>query len=153
MNQFKYFSFILLIITTGNATANDIVDPETFVGWRMYHDSCVMCHGVGGVGSEIAPDLTESVKRLSLEEFRSKVLHRYLVEIPGEDAMAEGRAVVRNAFLNEIYKKQAAEEAGLPMPEWKHNPIVAEHVDYIYQYLKARSTGAIGPGHPEIMKE
>lgn len=132
------------------AAAADKVDPETFVGWRLYHDTCVTCHGVGGGGAETAPDLTLSLNRLTKNEFKIRVLNRYLIEVPGEEVRSESRSVVRDAFIREMYKEQATET---PMPEWKHNPIVEEHVDFIYQYLKARSTGAIGPGKPEIMKE
>ena len=133
--------------------AADQVDSETFVGWRLFHDTCVTCHGVGGVGSDIAPDLTESVTRMSEKEFELKVMNRYLLEIPVEESRAESRTMVRDAFLREMRKKELGEETGMPMPEWKHNPIVADHIEYIYRYLKARSTGAIGPGKPEILKE
>lgn len=132
------------------AFATDQVDTETFVGWRLYHDTCVTCHGVGGGGAETAPDLTLSLNRLTENEFKTKVLNRYLIEVPSEEVTSENRSAIREAFIREMYKEQASES---PMPEWKHNPIVEEHVNYIYRYLKARSTGAIGPGKPEIIKE
>ncbi len=146
-------SLSLCLLYTVPVSGADQVDSETFVGWRLYHDTCVTCHGVGGVGSDLAPDLTESVQRLSEKEFELKVLNRYLLEVPVEESRAESRAIVRDAFLKEIQKHELGEETGMPMPEWKHNPIVADHIEYVYRYLKARSTGAIGPGKPEIMKE
>lgn len=132
------------------AAAADKVVPETFVGWRLYHDTCATCHGVGGEGADTAPDLTLSLNRLTKNEFKNKVLNRYLIDVPGEEVRSDSRSAVRDAFIREMYKEQATES---PMPEWKYNPIVEEHVDFIYQYLKERSTGAIGPGKPEIMKE
>lgn len=143
----------LLLIDAVPAFAADKVDAETFIGWKLYHDSCVTCHGVGGVGTKLGPDLTESLKRLSAKEFELKVLNRYLLEVPSEEAMSESRSAVRDAFIREINKSELADAAGMPMPEWKHNPIVKENINYIYRYLKARSLGIIGPGRPEIVKE
>lgn len=143
----------LFLFSTVPVIAADQVDSETFIGWNLYHDSCVTCHGVGGVGTSLAPDLTESLKHLTATEFRLKVLNRYLIEVPREDAMAETRSIVRDSFIREMNKSEMTEAMGMPMPKWKHNPIVEEHVDYIYKYLKARSIGAIGPDRPELIKE
>ena len=146
-------SAIYLLLNPLSVMATDQVDSDTFIGWKLYHDSCVTCHGVGGVGTPLAPDLTESLQRLSPTEFRLKILNRYLVEVPREDAMSETRTIVRDTFLKEMNKSEMLDEAGMPMPEWKHNPIVSEHVDYLYRYLKARSMGTIGSERPEIIKE
>lgn len=143
----------LFLLDAVPASAADKVDTETFIGWSLYHDSCVTCHGVGGVGTALAPDLTESLKRLSATEFELKVLNRYLLEVPSEDAMSETRTAVRDAFIREINKSEIADATGMPMPEWKHNPIVKRNIDYIYRYLKGRSLGVIGPDRPEIFKE
>jgi mono/diheme cytochrome c family protein len=117
------------------------VDSATFVGWSVFHHACVGCHGVGGVGSEIAPDLTESIIQLSPEEFRIKVLHQYAIKF--EQAMFE-----------EIQKQELRDRGELAtMPHWENNPIIKENVQNIYRYLKARSDGAIGPGKPKILKE
>lgn len=152
-NNAYLVTLALLLINTVPATATDQVDAGTFIGWSLYHDSCVTCHGEGGVGTALAPDLTESMKRLSAAEFELKVLNRYLLEVPSEDAMSETRSIVRDAFLREMNKAELTDATGMPMPQWKHNPIVTEHVDHIYNYLKARSMGAIGPDRPEITKE
>ena len=49
------------------------VDSATFLGPNVFHQVCVDCHGFRGVGSELAPDFTESVQRLSPDEFRVRV--------------------------------------------------------------------------------
>ncbi len=33
------------------------VDAETFLGYNVFHSVCVGCHGVGGAGTDMAPDL------------------------------------------------------------------------------------------------
>ena len=38
-------------------------------GWRWFHVYCFRCHGVDAVGSSIAPNLRESIKALSHDEF------------------------------------------------------------------------------------
>ena len=54
---------------------NGRVDKETFNGYRRYGDSCHRCHGPDGVGSSYAPDLTESLKRMSYEDFTNTVIN------------------------------------------------------------------------------
>ena len=48
--------------------------PETVMnGWRWFHVYCFRCHGVDAVGSQLAPNLQESVKNLSPEAFKTIV--------------------------------------------------------------------------------
>ena len=68
----------LLLMNAAPVTTADKVGTETFIGWNLYHDSSVTCHGVGGAGTSLVPDLTESHKALSATEFEFKVLNRYL---------------------------------------------------------------------------
>lgn len=124
------------------------VDPATFVGWSVFHHACVNCHGIGGVGSELAPNLTESVNRMSPEEFRIKVLHQYAINFTTDDWRD-----MEQAMAEEIQKQEYRESGELEtMPHWDNNPIIKENVQNIYRYLKARSEGAIGPGKPGILK-
>jgi len=124
------------------------VDAATFIGWSMYHNACVNCHGVGGVGSDIAPDLTEIADRLSPEQFRLKVMHNTIVRFTGDDWRN-----MEQALFEEIAKQEKRDAGELEtMPRWKHNPAVTANIKNIYRYLKARADGVIGPEKPELLK-
>jgi len=51
------------------------VDQHTYNGWRRYTESCLRCHGPDGAGSSYAPDLTESLKHMSEDEFKEIVIN------------------------------------------------------------------------------
>ncbi|MFT5394921.1 MAG: mono/diheme cytochrome c family protein [Gammaproteobacteria bacterium] len=125
------------------------VDAATFIGWSMYHNACVNCHGVGGVGSDMAPDLTEIADRLSPEQFRLKVMHNTIVRFTGDDWRN-----MEQALFEEIAKQEKRDSGELEtMPRWKHNPAVTANIKNIYRYLKARADGAIGTEKPGILKK
>lgn len=132
---------------------NGKVDPGTFLGWSMYHNTCVACHGVDGSGSDTAPDLTKSLNKYSFEKFRQWVLKRYLVSLPADAVSAENESIVRDAMLAEIAKEESKEPGAIDMPKWGANPVVKSRIRNIYSYLKARADGVLGPGRPEILKE
>lgn len=124
------------------------VDPATFVGWNVYHNTCVRCHGVGGVGTESAPDLTVSADRLSPAQFRIKVLHKTIVKFTSDDWRS-----MEQAMFEEIAKQEKRDKGEIDtMPRWEYNPSVNENVHNIYRYLKARADDAIGPDKPGIIK-
>ena len=167
-NRNSTVPFIVLMITTlvslpviGNGdteteyyhVAGNKVDQRTFLGWNLFNDACVGCHGAGGTGTAMAPDLTVSVARMSPVEFETKVLQRYLISLPEEEAVSDDRTALRRALIAEINKQQARESGGTVMPKWEHNPIVRERVQDIYRYLKARADGILGAGKPELMRE
>jgi len=121
------------------------VDASTFIGWSLFHNTCVSCHGVGAGGSELAPDLTQSVEKLSPVEFTTKVFHRYSMPVGDRTDMT-------NAIMAEVRKDEMRDSGELEkMPKWKNNPLVRAHVLNIYGYLKARHDGVIGPDRPELM--
>lgn len=128
------------------------VDGNTFLGWRQYENSCIGCHGPGGSGSNIAPDLTVSVGYLSPVEFETKVLERYLITIPGGEIQDETRTALRETILAEIRKQELREQGELAMPQWKHNPAVKERIKSLYSYLKARADGVLGLERLELLK-
>jgi len=101
---------------------NGKVDLATFNGYRRYGNSCLQCHGPDGAGSSYAPNLTESLKRLTQEQFAETVIN--------------GRQNVSTSQQN-------------VMPSFGHVEDVVLHLDDIYAYLKARSDGALGRGRPE----
>jgi mono/diheme cytochrome c family protein len=98
------------------------VDAGTYKGFLYYGDECHRCHGPAGLGSSYAPALVDSLKRMTKEQF--------------EETVINGRKEVNTA--NDKV-----------MPSFGLNPDVAENLDNIYAYLKARSDGALGRGHPE----
>ena len=97
------------------------VDWATFSGFRRYNSICHTCHGPDGVGSTFAPALTESLKRLSYEQFAEIVVN--------------GKQEVNTA----VQKK---------MPAFGTDPNVMCYLDDIYADLKYRSDGAVGRGRP-----
>ena len=58
-----------------NRTPGDIVEGE-----RLYQMHCSVCHGVGGAGSSIGPDILEDVAEESVEDLVEVMLE-------GEDDM------------------------------------------------------------------
>ncbi len=125
------------------------VDAATFVGWNAYNQACVSCHGVGAVGTAVGADLTEVANKLSPEQFRLRVLHRKVMRYTADDWRT-----MEQAMFEEIIRQEKRDSGELArMPRWEYNPIVTDHVDNIYRYLKARADGAIGPDKPGILKE
>ena len=125
------------------------VDAETFVGWNVFHHACVECHGVGAVGTDLAPDLTQSIDKMSPGRFRAKVLHRISMSYSEYD-----RTAMQNAMMEEVMKQEKRDQGELEeMPKWHYNPTIRQHVSNIYSYLKARSAGVIGPDKPGIIRE
>ncbi len=98
------------------------VDQHTYNGWRRYTESCLRCHGPDGSGSSYAPDLTESLKHMSEDDFK--------------DVVINGRKNVTTSAEN-------------VMPAFGEVEDVVSYLDDIYAYLKARSDGVVGRGRPE----
>lgn len=101
---------------------NGKVDKGTYNGWRRYHASCHTCHGPDGLGSSYAPNLVDSLKTMTYEEYAE---------------------VVINGRQNVTTSKQSV------MPAFGYVEDVALYIDDIYAYLKARSDGVLGRGRPE----
>ncbi len=121
------------LATTGRAeeekpyrVENGRVDKETFNGYRRYGNSCLQCHGPDGAGSSYAPNLTESIKTLTREQFVEVVIN--------------GRQNVSASQQN-------------VMPSFGHVEDVVLYMDDIYGYLKARSDGVLPRGRPQRMSE
>ena len=103
---------------------NGRVDRETFNGYRRYGNSCMQCHGPDGSGSSYAPNLVESLKNMTQEQFNETVI---------------------NGRQNVTQSQQSV------MPAFGHVEDVALYINDIYGYLKARSDGALGRGRPQRM--
>lgn len=109
----------------GNPTFNigpdGRVDWYTFSGYRRFNGACEVCHGFDGSGSTFAPNLTESLKTLSYEEFQKIVVN-------GKQSVSTAETLV--------------------MPAFGTNKNVQCYLDDIYIYLRARAVGGLGPGRP-----
>ena len=97
------------------------VDKRTFNGWRRYTESCLRCHGPDGAGSSYGPDLVDSVKHMTQDEFNEVVVN--------------GRTNV-NAANTSV------------MPPFGEVEDVVTYLDDIWAYLKARADGVLGRGRP-----
>jgi len=103
------------------AVENGKVDKKTYNGWRRYTESCMRCHGPDGAGSSYAPDLVDSAKHMTKEEF--------------EDIVINGRTNVNTASEN-------------VMPPFGEIEDVVLYLDDIWAYMKARADGVLGRGRP-----
>ena len=101
------------------------VDINTYHGYLYYGDQCMRCHGPDGAGSSYAPNLTQSVKVMSKEQVENTIIN--------------GRKNVTTSNQN-------------VMPAFGTNEDVVTNIDNIYDYLLARSDGALGRGHPEHLE-
>jgi hypothetical protein len=120
------------------------VDRGTYLGWRLFHTTCYGCHGVGGVGTDLAPNLVERVKTMTPRAFAAKVLTSYRLVSPGE----EGSEL--EATLEALMRRERGGERGqLLMPAWESHATVPPHVLDLYAYLSARADGVLGPGRPK----
>jgi hypothetical protein len=124
------------------------VDRGTYTGWRLFHSACFGCHGVGGVGTSVAPNLLERMPNLTPRDFASKVLTSYRLVSPSDEENAQAR----EATLEEILKRDRNAARGqVLMPAWGGHAQVPPHVLDLYAYLTARAAGALGPGEPKVM--
>ena len=127
------------------------VDWGTYAGWFTYHLSCHMCHGQDAAGTDVAPDLRQSLKTMTQEQFAIVVLGRYRIL----DAPTDGPpdAAVRKSIIDEVLQHRRGPQGQLAMPVWNSDPGMKPHILDLYAYLKARSDGAIGVGRPKTMDE
>lgn len=103
------------------------VDPGTYNGFRRYHASCHVCHGPDGLGSSYAPNLLDSLKTQSQDEFNEVVIN--------------GRKNVGTGTQQQNV-----------MPAFGEVADVALYLDDLYGYLKARSDGVLGRGRPQRLQ-
>jgi mono/diheme cytochrome c family protein len=100
---------------------NGKVDKKTYNGWRRYTESCLRCHGPDGAGSSYAPDLVNSVKHMTQDQFNEVVVN-------GRTNVSAGSESV--------------------MPPFGTVEDVMDYLDDIWAYLKARADGAVSRGRP-----
>jgi methanol metabolism-related c-type cytochrome len=105
------------------------VDWASWQGFRRYHDACHVCHGPNALGGSFAPNLADSLKTMSYDDFVAVV--------------AAGRVANRGG-------------TEYVMPALGGNKDVMCYLDDIYTYIKGRSVyettndpkTAIPPGRP-----
>jgi hypothetical protein len=154
----------LLLSPAGNLVAGDAgpapgtyrvidgkVDWGTYAGWFTYHLSCHMCHGQDASGTDVAPDLRQSLKTMTQVEFANKILARYRILGPSPDVPPDEAS--RKSLTDEVLQQRRGEWGRVEMPVWLADPGMKPHVLDLYAYLKARSDGAIGSGRPKTMDE
>jgi hypothetical protein len=125
------------------------VDRGTYVGWRLFHSACFGCHGVGAVGTAVAPNLLERIPNMTPRDFASKVLTSYRLVSPADDDNAQAR----EATLEEVLKRDRSAARGqVLMPAWGGHAEVPPHVLDLYAYLSARAAGDLGPGEPKVIQ-
>lgn len=122
------------------------VDSGTYAGWFVYHLSCHMCHGQHASGTDVAPDLRQSLKSMTQAQFANKVLARYRILVTPSDALSD--EALRESVIEEVLRQERGERGRVAMPVWLDDPGMKPHVLDLYAYLKARSDGAIGTGPP-----
>lgn len=126
---------------------NGRVDRGTYLGWRLFHSTCYGCHGVGGAGTAVAPNLLERIANMTPRDFASKVLTSYRLVSPADDDSAQAR----EATLEEVLKRDRSAARGqVLMPAWGGDAEVPPHVLDLYAYLSARAAGDLGPGEPKV---
>ena len=127
------------------------VDRGTYTGWRLFHTTCYGCHGIGAVGTDVAPNLVERVKTLTPRAFATKVLTSYRIVLPANDANTEDRSAVREAMIEEVMRRERGARGQIIMPAWEAAPKVNPHVLDLFAYLSARADGKLGPGEPGLL--
>jgi cytochrome c5 len=127
------------------------VDRGTYSGWRLYHTACYGCHGVGGGGTDIAPNLVERIQTLAPRGFATRVLTSYRITPYTPDGSAEERQAEREAQLEEVLRRERSSRGQALMPAWDADDKVAPHVLDLYAYLTARAYAGLGPGKPRLL--
>ena len=124
------------------------VDAGTYAGWKLYHTACYVCHGVGGTGTDVAPNLVERIGNYTPRGFATKVLSSYRI-VPMPDGTAADREAEREALLELLMKRERQSQGQPLMPAWDVDDEVVPHVLDLYAYLNARAAGVLGPGKPK----
>jgi mono/diheme cytochrome c family protein len=101
---------------------NGRVDAGVMAGWEVYTGTCMACHGPDGLGSSFAPSLVRAAERRTFEEFAQTI--------------AEGRDIL----------------PGQVMPSFAGDMRVMSHIGDIWNYLGARTEGALGRGRPQPLE-
>jgi hypothetical protein len=125
------------------------VDAGTYAGWKLFHTACYVCHGVGGTGTDVAPNLVERIGNYTPRGFATKVLTSYRIVPMSPDSGPPEIDSEREALLELVMKRERQERGQPLMPAWDADAEVPPHVLDLYAYLNARAEGGLGPGKPK----
>jgi hypothetical protein len=129
-----------------SSTAQTTKDPlQIYQGWRVFQVNCARCHGPDATGTSRAPDLLARLASMSQTRFMGTVLQRYKWVLPASEASGDSGSP--EVLIQGIMERERGE---LLMPAWEGEPAVKAHVADLYDYLRARGTGALGPGRPPL---
>jgi hypothetical protein len=117
---------------------------SVYVGWRLFQDKCVACHGIAATGTDRGPNLLPLVADMGSTRFVNLVLRRY--DWNSMVPSAGSQSAEREALIDEIMRRQRGE---VIMPAWQDEPMVNAHILDLYAYLQARSEGTQGPNRPK----
>jgi mono/diheme cytochrome c family protein len=76
-------------------------------GWRWFHVYCFRCHGVDALGSQLAPNLRQSIQNLSHEDFIKTVR-----EGRPKSAMQSWQQLLDDTQIEDIYQYVLARSEG-----------------------------------------
>jgi mono/diheme cytochrome c family protein len=99
----------------------DTVSSDVYNGWKTFQLNCARCHGEEATGTSFAPNLLNSV---------------------GPD----GAVNTQELFIMTVCSGR--KEKG--MPPWCELGLELPKIMQIYQYVKLRSDGKMGPGRPAV---
>ena len=125
------------------------VDTNTYLGWKVFNTTCYSCHGVDATGTDVAPNLIDSIneKNMSKNEVITKILTRYRITVSADEVADP--TTRRQIMMEEVLKYERAQQGELIMPSWSQNQDIRPHVEDLYAYLKARADGALCAGEPQ----
>ena len=107
-----------------------------YLGWRVFQEKCMACHGADAMGTAGTPNLLPRVREMGPRRFAGLVLTRYDWNLPDGD---------REAVAEQLLQGQ---RSLLTMPAWQGEPRVDAHIMDLYAYLSARAEGRLGLGRP-----
>ena len=58
-----------------------VVDRYTYVGWRVFHRTCNVCHAQDALGSDFAPNLVNRVRQMDSDAFLAAMENGYTGDV------------------------------------------------------------------------
>jgi mono/diheme cytochrome c family protein len=83
------------------------VSDTVMNGWRWFHVYCFRCHGIDALGSQLAPNLRDSIQKLSHEEF-TKIVR----DGKPNTAMQPWNALLDTTQIEDVYQYVLARSEG-----------------------------------------
>jgi hypothetical protein len=129
------------------------VDEGTYIGWKLFHSTCYGCHGVDALGTDLAPNLLTSVRKMTPRAFVTKVLTSYRIVLPDTDKPSPDSSNFQDRTIDDILRRDRQSRVRIVMPAWEGDPNINPHVLDLFAYLSARSDGKLGRGQPKRLKK